>query len=179
MGPGPISGDLGHPNGGHRNTPILPSSSKPVSPSSHGDPMDITPTAATSMGPPVNSSPEIDPHHPLTNGGTGELAGAQGAAHGNALTAAAATSSQQPKMVNTAFIHKLYKYILPEHRTRPTLTMGQHAGGPDNTGAHSLVGGWRGLPHVPLGRVCESACVRCFLGRPGCRDMTDREQAIF
>ena len=108
MGPGPVSGDLGQQNGGPRMMPILPSSSKPVSPTSHGDPMDITPTASNSMAPPVNSSPEVDPHI-LPNGSGGEFSGSQNAAHGSALTAAAATSSQQPKMVNTAFIHKLYK----------------------------------------------------------------------
>ena len=75
--------------------------------------MEVTPSASTSMGPPVNSSPEVDTHN-LTNGGTGEFAGSQNAAHGNAMTAAAATSSQQPKMVNTAFIHKLYKYVIPK-----------------------------------------------------------------
>ena len=124
MGPGPISGDLGQQNGGPRNMPVLPSSSKPVSPSSHGDPMEVTPSASTSMGPPVNSSPEVDPHT-LTNGGIGEFAGNQNVAHGNAMTAAAATSSQQPKMVNTAFIPKLYKYVLPEpeHKSNLTLTL--------------------------------------------------------
>ena len=110
MGPGPISGDLGQQNGAPRNMPILPSSSKPVSPGSHGDPMDVTPSASTSMGPPVNSSPEVDTHA-MTNGGAAEFAVNQNASHGNAMTAAAATSSQQPKMVNTAFIHKLYKYV--------------------------------------------------------------------
>lgn len=133
MGPGPISGDLAQPNGGNRNPSVLSSSSKPASPSSHGDPMEVTPTTSTSMGPPVNSSPEVD-LHPLTNGGTGDYAGVQGAAHGNALTAAAATSSQQPKMVNTAFIHKLYKYVTdPERGTRSMLTLHQHAGRPNNT----------------------------------------------
>ena len=133
MGPGPISGDLGHPNGGPRNPPILPSSSKSASPSSHGDPMEVTPTPSTSMGPPMNSSPEVD-SHPLANGGTAEFISGQVAAQGNALTAAAATSSQQPKMVNTAFIHKLYKYVFSECRGLTwILTSYQHARGPNNT----------------------------------------------
>ncbi len=113
LGPGPVSGDLGQQNGGSRNMPILPSSSKPTSPTSHGDPMDLNPTASNSMAPPVNSSPEVDPHT-MPNGSTGEFTGNQSTVHGNALTAATATSSQQPKMVNIAFIHKLYKYVSPQ-----------------------------------------------------------------
>ena len=120
MGPGPVSGDL-QQNGGPRNMPVIPSSSKPVSPG-HGDPMEITPSGSSSMGPPVHSSPEVDPHT-LSNGGSGDFAGGQSAGHGNALTAAAATSSQQPKMVNTAFIHKLYKYVALYFTPRLMLTL--------------------------------------------------------
>lgn len=65
-------------------------------------------SSSTIMGPPVHSSPELEhsmgmnnvymdgthaPNGPITNG----------------VSAAAATSSQQPKIIQTAFIHKLYK----------------------------------------------------------------------
>lgn len=86
-----------------------------------GDPMDVsqpapTPAPAANMGPPATNSPNTDrsppdqqPHHqhhsPQTanshehnvNGGGGSQSlGVQAAAH-------------QPKVVQTAFIHKLYK----------------------------------------------------------------------
>ena len=106
MGRSPFSGDS-QQNGGHRNIAILPSSSKSVE-SVLGDPMDMTPPAAASMGPPVHSSPEMDQGGSV-NGNFGEAAHGQGGPVANGLSAAAATSSQQPKVVQTAFIHKLYK----------------------------------------------------------------------
>lgn len=75
----------------------------------NGDPMDTTPTAAGSMRPPVHSSPETDPHAPLTNGAPSEHMPSQTANPGGGLSAAAATASPQPKVVQTAFIHKLYR----------------------------------------------------------------------
>ena len=68
--------------------------------------MDITPTQTTPMGPPLHSSPEGEAGAGMVNGGSQDTQ--QGAA-GHVLSAAAATSSQQPKVVQTAFIHKLYK----------------------------------------------------------------------
>lgn len=94
------------PNGGHRNIPILPSSSQPVE-SNIGEEMDITPPASAAMGPPVHSSPETDHPGGMSNGTYGDAAHTNGGMNG--LSAAAATSSQQPKVVQTAFIHKLYK----------------------------------------------------------------------
>ena len=75
------------------------------------DPMDVTLPASAAMGPPMHSSPDLDSHPSLTNGILGEAN--QGLANGvsGGLSAAAATSSQQPKVVQTAFIHKLYRYI--------------------------------------------------------------------
>ncbi|SLM35494.1 flocculation suppression protein [Lasallia pustulata] len=72
--------------------------------------MDVTPPTSTSMGPPMNSSPETD-----QGGGSNHVVHSE-AAHmpngsGNALSAAAAASSQQPKVVQTAFIHKLYNML--------------------------------------------------------------------
>jgi len=72
--------------------------------------MDVTSPASTVMGPPVNSSPEMD-HDGGHNGTTqGESATTMNGVTGNSISAAAAASSQQPKVVQTAFIHKLYKY---------------------------------------------------------------------
>lgn len=72
-----------------------------------GDPMDVTPTATNPMGPPLHSSPEEDQHTELPNGST-----SQHTSHSTAANAAAAAStSAQPKLVNTAFIHKLYKLV--------------------------------------------------------------------
>ena len=97
-------------NEGHRNVPILPSSDK--SPEHiHSDPMDVTPPTSATMGPPVHSSPEMDlSSH--TNGTFGDVTPGQNGISTNGLSAAAATSSQQPKVVQTAFIHKLYKLVM-------------------------------------------------------------------
>ncbi len=109
MGRSPFSSDP-QQNGGHRNIPILPSCSKPVEPANE-DPMDTTPTTSAVMGPPGQSSPEMDTTGALGNGNYGEATHMQNGATGNGMSAAAATSSQQPKVVQTAFIHKLYKYL--------------------------------------------------------------------
>lgn len=107
MGRSPFSGDP-QQNGGHRNVPILPSSIKPVEPTNE-EPMDITPTVSAVMGPPGHGSPEMDTAAPLGNGNYAETTHMQNGTTGNGMSAAAATSSQQPKVVQTAFIHKLYK----------------------------------------------------------------------
>ena len=44
-------------------------------------------------------------------GGANEQTSATNGANGATLSAAAAASAQQPKVVQTAFIHKLYKYV--------------------------------------------------------------------
>lgn len=106
---GSLAGDPQH-HGGHRNVPILPSSTKAVEPA-HGDPMDVTSPASSTMGPPGHSSPDIE--HMGTNGIYGEATQVQNGPTANGLSAAAATSSQQPKVVQTAFIHKLYKLVIP------------------------------------------------------------------
>lgn len=89
-----------------RNIPILPSSTQTVE-NSHGEPMDVS--SAAVMGPPVHSSPELDHTAGMQNGMYGEAASALNGPTGNGVSAAAATASQQPKIVQTAFIHKLYK----------------------------------------------------------------------
>lgn len=70
--------------------------------------MDLTPPAAPPMGPP-HSSPEMDHLGGPVNGAYGDVSHNGPAANG--LSAAAATSSQQPKVVQTAFIHKLYNML--------------------------------------------------------------------
>lgn len=110
MSPSPFLADSHQNRQG--NVPILPSSSKPgeVPPETHHeDPMDLTPPAAAAMGPP-NSSPEMDNTSGPVNGAYGEISHGHNEAITNGVSAAAATSSQQPKVVQTAFIHKLYKY---------------------------------------------------------------------
>ncbi|EEP77762.1 predicted protein [Uncinocarpus reesii 1704] len=88
-----------------RTIPVLSASISPSDPGP-GDPMDVSPPASATMGPPSQSSPEID-HGPgsHTNGNTGDSASSQNPA-GQPTGAAAA--AQQPKVVQTAFIHKLY-----------------------------------------------------------------------
>ncbi|KAI4249232.1 MAG: hypothetical protein L6R40_000690 [Gallowayella cf. fulva] len=97
----------------HGTVHILPSSSKTgdrAPDSLHGEPMDLTPPASTPMGPP-NSSPEMDHPSGPVNGIYGEASQGHGGPGMNGLSAAAATSSQQPKVVQTAFIHKLYNML--------------------------------------------------------------------
>ncbi|KAL8918824.1 MAG: hypothetical protein Q9172_005258 [Xanthocarpia lactea] len=98
----------------HGTVPILPSSSRAgvgCPPETlRGEPMDLTPPASTNMGPP-NSSPEMDHTSGPVNGMYGEALHAHGGPGVNGLSAAAATSSQQPKVVQTAFIHKLYNML--------------------------------------------------------------------
>ncbi|KAL8796756.1 MAG: hypothetical protein Q9182_007299 [Xanthomendoza sp. 2 TL-2023] len=98
----------------HGTVPILPSSMKAAAGGSsenvRGEPMEITPPASTTMGPP-NSSPEMDHPGGPVNGVYGEVSHGHGGPGINGLSAAAATSSQQPKVVQTAFIHKLYNML--------------------------------------------------------------------
>jgi len=106
----------------HKAIPILPSSASNSPMHLATDPMDITPSNATNttMGPPAPlSSPVADrtvhaqttneEYEPTTNGSTAPAVGA-------------AAAAQQPKVVQTAFIHKLYKYVTakPSRRNVPS-----------------------------------------------------------
>ncbi|KAL9614889.1 MAG: hypothetical protein Q9167_000631 [Letrouitia subvulpina] len=100
-------------NGLHRNAPLLPASSATTeqrSESPRGEPMELTPPTSTVMAPP-HSSPELDNTTASTNGMYGDAIQGTASHAGNGLSAAAATSSQQPKVVQTAFIHKLYNML--------------------------------------------------------------------
>ena len=79
----------------------------------NGDLMEITPSVPGSMGPPTHSSPEVDPHISMSNGVPADLAPGQSSGVTGGLSAAAATAAQQPKVVQTAFIHKLYRQACP------------------------------------------------------------------
>lgn len=67
--------------------------------------MDRNPSSSTVMAPPVRMSPENEAN------GTHEQIVSGDQAQNNSLTGpnAAAAGGQQPKVVQTAFIHKLYK----------------------------------------------------------------------
>lgn len=97
--------DLGQPA---RTVPILQPPTVQTSAPSPTDPMEVTPPATAMMGPPARTSEENDAngtHEHMVMGdqqNTGSLAGPNAAA-------AAAAGAQQPKVVQTAFIHKLYK----------------------------------------------------------------------
>lgn len=65
-------------------------------------PADAMDTSPTSMAPPQNSSPELEHGTTLTNGNSET---------GPAAAPAAAAAAQGPKVVQTAFIHKLYNML--------------------------------------------------------------------
>ena len=69
------------------------------------DAMDITSPSSTSMGPPSNSSPEIE----QGNNGNGSVE--SNVATHTGTGAAAVAAGQAPKVVQTAFIHKLYNML--------------------------------------------------------------------
>ena len=101
---------------GSRHIAILPSSTTSTS-FSQADIMDITPPASASIAAPNTSSPEAEPETQKSRGGNynlginGSQGDSSGGANGTPLSAAAAASGQQPKVVQTAFIHKLYKSV--------------------------------------------------------------------
>ena len=106
MSRSPFSGDPHH-NGGQRHIPILPSSTAATNPVP-GDPMEVAQSA--SMAPPTLSSPEMEHETTNSDGVQGDSIQNTNGTSSNTLSAAAAASAQQPKVVQTAFIHKLYKY---------------------------------------------------------------------
>ena len=91
-----------------RTVPIIQPPILQTSTPSAGDPMDVTPPGTAMMGPPSRTSPDNEANgiHDHMIGGdqpsSGSLAGPSAAA-------AAAAGGSGPKVVQTAFIHKLYK----------------------------------------------------------------------
>ncbi|PYH97473.1 HSF-type DNA-binding domain protein [Aspergillus ellipticus CBS 707.79] len=94
-----------------RKIPVL-ASSVPTSTQSTGDPMEVTP--ASGAAPPVHSSPDSDRVGAnittTTSNGSAEPANVNH--HAPPIQAiGAAAAAQQPKVVQTAFIHKLYNML--------------------------------------------------------------------
>lgn len=101
-----------------RKLPLL-SSSVPASGQPMGDPMEVTPpasAAATGAGPSAHNNSDNDRAGASTiatsNGSTEPAHVHNHVAPSQAIGAAAA--AQQPKVVQTAFIHKLYKYVFSQ-----------------------------------------------------------------
>lgn len=90
-----------------RTIPILNPTIKTSAPSP-GDPMDVTSPTMATMGPPARTSPENEANGAHEHPGGEEQGHALNIAVPNAAAAGQA-GGQQPKVVQTAFIHKLYK----------------------------------------------------------------------
>jgi hypothetical protein len=104
----PFSNDL-DPRQTSRTVPLRQPPIMQASPPSPGDPMDVTTPTTATMGPPARTSEESE-----TNGGNDSMSVGDQPSTGNLTAgpnaaAAAAAGAQQPKVVQTAFIHKLYK----------------------------------------------------------------------
>lgn len=96
--------------------PILPSIT--ASGPNDNDPMDVSQPPTGSMGPPATSSP---PHaersgeqsqgaqNEQNHGQNQQHSSVNGGGSGASQPVGAAAAAQQPKVVQTAFIHKLYK----------------------------------------------------------------------
>lgn len=85
---------------------VLPQNNTPPK-SSHEDLMQVTsPPPPHSMGPPATGSPEVDQQGNNANGNR-----EQSAAPSNSSTVGAVGASQGSKVVQTAFIHKLYSML--------------------------------------------------------------------
>ena len=97
--------------------------------------MDVSQPQPASMGPP-QSSPNGERHQDQHQT---EQSGQNGHGGSSAQLVGAAAAAQQPKVVQTAFIHKLYKLVstLPFAESR-RLTMVQYVGGPDHLTPHLL-----------------------------------------
>jgi len=73
--------------------------------------MDVTSPTIAPMGPPARSSPESEANGAHDHSSIiDDSSHASGMLGPNAAVAAQA-GAQQPKVVQTAFIHKLYKYV--------------------------------------------------------------------
>jgi hypothetical protein len=70
--------------------------------------MDITPSPLPVMGPPILSSPVAERNNGIQSLHGDDSSGMNG---GSTPAIGAAAAAQQPKVVQTAFIHKLYKWV--------------------------------------------------------------------
>ena len=147
----------------HKSIPILPSSTGSSHLTPSRDPMDVTPSTLPTMGPPMLSSPvgdrnvgNQDQQH--TNGDTeGKIANG----NGMATPVGAAAAAQQPKVVQTAFIHKLYK-CAPSIQACASLILmrRQYARRSEHPAPNIVVEHQRELCHVPFKRLLQSPVVR-------------------
>jgi hypothetical protein len=71
--------------------------------------MDLVPTITTSMPPPAISSPATERQMSVQANGDSENNTNGGNGNTSSTAVGAAAAAQQPKIVQTAFIHKLYK----------------------------------------------------------------------
>lgn len=74
--------------------------------------MDVSPPTSFPTAPPVQNCAEGDQGGPNNTNGSTEAGGINVVATNQNIGAAAA--AQQPKVVQTAFIHKLYKYVVAQ-----------------------------------------------------------------
>ena len=95
-------------NSSTRTVPILHSAMQSSAPSP-GDPMDVTSPTIAPMGPPTRSSPEDEANCTHEHPGITDDQGHTSSILGPNAAVAAQAGVQQPKVVQTAFIHKLYK----------------------------------------------------------------------
>ncbi|KAI9683075.1 MAG: hypothetical protein M1829_005866 [Trizodia sp. TS-e1964] len=91
-------------------------SSMASSESPKGDPMDVSPTHSMVMGPPTHNSPEFEANGiPVNlngaNSNSQESAGSNINLSAHGIGASSAEAPQIPKVVQTAFIHKLYNML--------------------------------------------------------------------
>ncbi|KAF2024762.1 hypothetical protein EK21DRAFT_104440 [Setomelanomma holmii] len=105
----PFSPDPHNPNL-HKSIPILPSSGSTLAPPRDRDAMDTSPTTST-MGPPSMNCANVERNSNLpelgrTNGDSGNTS-----PNGTSAPVGAAAAANQPKVVQTAFIHKLYNML--------------------------------------------------------------------
>jgi len=91
-----------------RTIPILQPPIVQTSAPSPGSPMEVTPPATAMMAPPTRAGEEHEANGIHEHMGMGDQPNTGSLAGPNAAAAAAA-GAQQPKVVQTAFIHKLYK----------------------------------------------------------------------
>jgi hypothetical protein len=95
-------------NSATRTVPILHPAMQSSAPSP-GDPMDVTSPTLVPMGPPARSSPEDEANGNHEHTSISDDQGHNPSMLGPNAAVAAQAGAQQPKVVQTAFIHKLYK----------------------------------------------------------------------
>jgi len=94
-----------------RTVPILLTPTNQHSTPAQGDPMDVSSPTNATMGPPARTSPENETNGSREHSGAMIDQGHLGGISGPNAAAAAQAGAQAPKVVQTAFIHKLYKCV--------------------------------------------------------------------